>query len=134
MVIDKPSFQLTVSIESDLSEQNIQKLRSVLADSNSEEMLRKSELRSGVYWEIDFERADRPEILTQRMVNLGDKLAHTIAQITKNQGSTVGISLCQDVDDTEDPQQTGIWFSEDVVRWAALAGAMIGIDQYFYTD
>lgn len=134
MVTESPSFQLTVRIMADLGEQEVREVRAALAGSGAADVLRKKEGRSETYWRIDMGRAGRPETLLRKLTDLGEDVPRTIARAVQGQEDAVFLSLCQEIDDVDDPQQKGVWFSAEDVRWAALAGASIDIDQYIYAD
>ncbi|WP_017594085.1 hypothetical protein [Nocardiopsis potens] len=133
MVGTEHPFRLSVRIAADLGEAEAGELRTALADRGFEDALTRRETRrGGVHWRIDLGRAGRPDPLFDRLVDLGEPVARTVGRITPE--GTVYVSLCQEIDDVDDPGQKGIWFAPEAVRWAALAGASIDIDQYIYTD
>ncbi|MFW5419802.1 hypothetical protein J0910_24595 [Nocardiopsis sp. CNT-189] len=133
MVETERPFRLSVRIAADLGEAEAGELRAVLADQGFEDALtRRGTRRAGVQWRIDLGRAGRPDSLFDRLVGLGEPVARMVGRIAPE--GAVSVSLCQEIDDVDDPGQKGIWFAPDAVRWAALAGASIDIDQYIYTD
>ncbi|MBB5432375.1 hypothetical protein [Nocardiopsis composta] len=120
-------------IAADLDGTGVRELQAALSDRGAEDALsRREDRRGGVRWRIDLGRAERPEPLLERLADLGEPAARMIRRIAPE--GAVSVSLCQEIGDVDDPGQKGIWFAPEAVRWAALAGASVDIDQYIYTD
>ncbi|MBB4930361.1 hypothetical protein F4561_001181 [Lipingzhangella halophila] len=141
--MSEPPFRLSVGLGVTLDEGHVRDLRAALAESGNDSLLVERHTRRGVSWRIDLGEAQRPDELFRRLAVLGEGVARVIAGIVRAQtgGAPAGpyeawvvLSLCQKIDEPDDPRQSGISIDEDVVAWAALAGAAIDIDQYVYVD